>query len=184
VKTAFAVMAGGAAGSLLRYLISVWIAARWGDTFLGHAARERGGLVRGIGLFAGLTTDDGYLLAPPLLRVFVMVGIFGGFTTFSSFSLQTLSLVQDGEWLAAGGGSWSQHGPLPRRRLARPHRRRLAQQPLPPLPKWNSCASTSTNPTRFKTKPLYEAIVLKARELGLAATTCRPIAGPARRSWR
>jgi len=43
------------------------------------------------------------LLVPPTARLFVMVGIFGGFTTFSSFSLQTLSLAQDGEWLAAGG---------------------------------------------------------------------------------
>jgi CrcB protein len=32
-----------------------------------------------------------------------MPGIFGGFTTFSSFSLQTLSLAQEGEWLQAGG---------------------------------------------------------------------------------
>lgn len=103
MKTALAVMAGGAAGSLLRYLISVWIAARWGDTFpWGTLAVNVAGSF-GIGLFAGLTTDDGILLAPPLLRIFVMVGIFGGFTTFSSFSLQTLSLVQDGEWLAAGG---------------------------------------------------------------------------------
>jgi CrcB protein len=31
-----------------------------------------------------------------------MVGVFGGFTTFSSFSLQTLALLQDGEWLWAG----------------------------------------------------------------------------------
>ena len=54
-------------------------------------------------LFAGITAVEGLLLVPPTARVFVMVGIFGGFTTFSSFSLQTLNLVQDGEWLAAGG---------------------------------------------------------------------------------
>ena len=36
------------------------------------------------------------------MRQFVMPGLFGGFTTFSSFSLQTLSLAQDGEWLCAG----------------------------------------------------------------------------------
>jgi CrcB protein len=36
-------------------------------------------------------------------RQFVMIGICGGYTTFSSFSIQTLNLMNDGEWLAAGG---------------------------------------------------------------------------------
>ena len=103
MSNALAVMAGGAAGSLLRYLISVWIAARWGDTFPWGTLFVNVAGSFGIGLFSGLTTDEGMLLVPPLVRVFVMVGIFGGFTTFSSFSLQTLGLVQDGEWAVAGG---------------------------------------------------------------------------------
>jgi CrcB protein len=36
------------------------------------------------------------------MRQFVMLGLLGGFTTFSSFSLQTLNLASDGEWLQAG----------------------------------------------------------------------------------
>lgn len=96
-------MAGGAMGSLLRYAASLAIEHRWGNTFpWGTLAVNVTGSF-GIGLFAGLTAVEGILLVPPNARVFVMVGIFGGFTTFSSFSLQTLSLVQDGEWLAAGG---------------------------------------------------------------------------------
>jgi CrcB protein len=36
-------------------------------------------------------------------RQFVMIGLCGGYTTFSAFSLQTLNLIDDGEWLGAGG---------------------------------------------------------------------------------
>jgi CrcB protein len=39
----------------------------------------------------------------PGVRQFVMIGICGGYTTFSAFSLQTLRLAQDREWLHAGG---------------------------------------------------------------------------------
>ena len=56
-----------------------------------------------IGFFGALTAPEGPLPAHPNLRIFVMVGICGGFTTFSSFSLQTLSLARDGSWLPAMG---------------------------------------------------------------------------------
>jgi len=55
-----------------------------------------------IGLVAALTGPDGRLLMGGEARQFIMMGVLGGFTTFSSFSLQTLSLVQDGEWTRAG----------------------------------------------------------------------------------
>jgi fluoride exporter len=53
-------------------------------------------------LFGALTSTRGPVSVPPDIRIFVMVGLCGGFTTFSAFSLQTLELLQGGEVLWAG----------------------------------------------------------------------------------
>ncbi len=57
-----------------------------------------------IGFFATLTEPGvGRWLLPEWFRLqFFMIGICGGYTTFSSLSLQTLNLAKDGEWLYAG----------------------------------------------------------------------------------
>ena len=55
-----------------------------------------------IGFFATITGPDGRVFSDTLARQFVMIGILDGYTTFSSFSIQTLNLVQDGEWWLAG----------------------------------------------------------------------------------
>lgn len=52
-----------------------------------------------IGFFATATGPDGRMVINPSFRQFFMIGICGGYTTFSAFSLQTLNLVRDGEWL-------------------------------------------------------------------------------------
>ena len=55
-----------------------------------------------IGLVAALTLTPARVGMHPDLRIFLMVGVCGGFTTFSAFSLQTLELLQSWRWLAGG----------------------------------------------------------------------------------
>jgi len=96
-------MIGGAIGSALRYGMSTCIAEASHSTFPWGTLTVNvlGSLV--IGLFTGLTGPDGPLLVSPVGRAFVTIGILGGFTTFSSFSLQTMLLLQDGQWVSAVG---------------------------------------------------------------------------------
>lgn len=103
VTTWFAVAVGGALGSLARF----WIAAAmtmltgprfpWGTLLINVL----GSFV--IGLVAGLTAMPPRVGMHPDVRVFLMVGVCGGFTTFSAFSLQGLELLQAGEMVPAVG---------------------------------------------------------------------------------
>ncbi len=103
VTTWLAVAAGGALGSLARF----WLAAimtmltgprfPWGTLLINVL----GSFI--IGLVAGLTAVPARIGMHPDVRVFLMVGICGGFTTFSAFSLQTLELLQSGEVASALG---------------------------------------------------------------------------------
>ncbi len=99
--TCLIVALGGALGTLARYLLSLaalpishsW---PWG-TFLINVL---GSFI--IGFFGTLTLTHGRHPAPEDLRLFVMVGFCGGFTTFSTFSLQTLDLIRNGAIMRAG----------------------------------------------------------------------------------
>lgn len=97
-QTYVLVMLGGAFGTGLRLWLSSFLAARYGETFpIGTlAANVIGSFV--IGLYVGITGPQGMILVSPLARQFVTIGILGGFTTFSSFSLQTCNLLAGGEW--------------------------------------------------------------------------------------
>jgi CrcB protein len=99
--TCLYVTAGGALGSLARYALSVWAlpvsrTLPWGTIGINIL----GSFI--IGFFGTLTLAQGRFPAAENIRLFVMIGICGGFTTFSSFSLQTLDLLRGGALLRAG----------------------------------------------------------------------------------
>ena len=93
---------GGAIGSVMRFWLAELVGRLVESPFPWATVITNitGSFV--IGFYATLTGPEGRLLATPVARQFVMVGICGGYTTFSAFSLQTLTLAQDGDWLRAG----------------------------------------------------------------------------------
>jgi CrcB protein len=98
---------GGALGSVARYGIGGIVSQKYGETFPWGTlvVNVTGSFI--IGFFAAVASAEGRL--NPRSRVFatqfVIYGICGGYTTFSSFSLQTLKLLRDGQWLYAGGNA-------------------------------------------------------------------------------
>lgn len=86
---------GGALGSVARYWLALWAlpisrSLPWGTILVNVAGSFA------IGLFGTLTLAHGRYPVPETARLFFMVGFCGGFTTFSSFSLQTLDLLRGG----------------------------------------------------------------------------------------
>jgi fluoride exporter len=98
-----AVAVGGAIGSLARFWITLAMTALTGPQFPWGTLliNVLGSFV--IGLVAGFTLVPARVAMHPDLRIFLMTGFCGGFTTFSSFSLQTLELMQAGELVQALG---------------------------------------------------------------------------------
>jgi CrcB protein len=93
---------GSAIGGMARHWCSGLVATLTGEWFPWGTlvVNVLGSFV--IGVMAALSAVEGPFLIRPELRIFVMVGICGGYTTFSSFSLQTFELIREGEWLWAG----------------------------------------------------------------------------------
>lgn len=98
----FWIAVGSGLGGIARYWCSGVAARLIGETFPWGTliVNVAGSFV--IGFFFTLTGPDGRLFVSSTARQFVMVGLCGGYTTFSSFSLQTLNLMHDGEFLYAG----------------------------------------------------------------------------------
>ena len=91
---------GSTVGGVLRFWISGMVAERLGQVFPWNtlAVNVTGSFI--IGVFGAFTLPEAGLTAPArsFISHFLMVGICGGYTTFSSFSLQTLQLLQKNEW--------------------------------------------------------------------------------------
>jgi len=87
---------GGAIGSGARYLVGTWIAAKWGTGFPWGtlAINVTGSFLISVVMFLGLEVG----MIGPELRLLLAVGVLGGFTTYSSFNYETLSLAQRGHW--------------------------------------------------------------------------------------
>ena len=96
--------AGGFIGSIARYLLGGWVQRVLDNPWLPwgtFAINVLGCLI--IGVLAGLS--DTRQAITPEARLFLMIGILGGFTTFSSFGLETFRLLQDGQWAAAAANA-------------------------------------------------------------------------------
>jgi CrcB protein len=91
---------GGALGTMARFWVNGVIAKHFVSFPMGTMVINITGSFL-IGFFAAMTAPDGRWMVSPTFRTFFMTGICGGYTTFSSFSLQTLDLARAGEWLYA-----------------------------------------------------------------------------------
>lgn len=99
MRQLLAIAAGGAVGSLLRFLMSNWVHLVAGRSFPYGTlvVNVLGCLIMGFlfVLFIDRLTDN------PVLRTGILIGVLGGFTTFSSFSIETFNLIEQGSWAKA-----------------------------------------------------------------------------------
>lgn len=105
LRILLAVALGGGLGSVLRYAVTFAMTQRFGPGFpFGTWAINISGCLA-IGFIAGLAQARGF--GPPAVRTFLIVGVLGGYTTFSTFAYDTLTLAGEGShrlaFLYAGG---------------------------------------------------------------------------------
>ena len=94
---------GSAIGGVGRYWCSGVVVRMTGEAFPWGTILVNvvGSLI--IGFVATLMPPDSRIVTLPDARDFLMIGVLGGYTTFSAFSLQTLSLAREGQWIPAVG---------------------------------------------------------------------------------
>jgi CrcB protein len=95
----FMIGLGGCLGAVTRYAIALWIGQRWGRIFpLGTFIVNVSGSFC-ISLFMSLFTER--FMVNPQIRLFLVIGFLGAYTTFSTFEYETGNLIKDGEWFIA-----------------------------------------------------------------------------------
>ncbi len=89
---------GAIVGANARYFLGTWAADRWGSSFPYGTLliNLTGSLI--LGIFLTFATQRG--LVDPRLRLIVAVGFCGGYTTFSTYTYESISLMLAGSWLA------------------------------------------------------------------------------------
>lgn len=87
---------GSALGGGLRYFVSGWALKAWGPAFPYGTliVNVIGSFLLSVLMFASIEAEA----LPPALRVALTTGVMGGFTTYSTFSYETMRYMQDGAW--------------------------------------------------------------------------------------
>ena len=97
--TLFWIACGGGVGALLRFGVAGWLQRGSGGVFpIGTLSVNVAGCLL-IGFVGALLS--GPLLVREEVRLGLLVGVLGGFTTFSTFGWETLALLEDGDWARA-----------------------------------------------------------------------------------
>jgi len=104
MREMFAVGCGGFVGAVLRYWVSGWVQRSWGQSGfpIGTLTVNLVGCLL-IGLLGGLTENREWF--SPQARLLIFLGVLGSFTTFSTFGYETLALLRDGQFMAAGASA-------------------------------------------------------------------------------
>jgi CrcB protein len=102
LRDAFAVILGAIPGALSRYYVGVWFLQQFGSDFpYGTFVINLTGCF-GMGFFFTLATERVVPL-PQEIRLLVAVGFLGSYTTFSTYALDAVALIQAQRWLSVGG---------------------------------------------------------------------------------
>ena len=98
MKEALWVGLGGFVGANARYFLGLWVAARFGTTFPSGTflINITGSFI--LGVIMG--TLEGHVLSPAV-RLSAAIGFVGAYTTFSTWTYETLRLIENGSWLLA-----------------------------------------------------------------------------------